>query len=81
VLHFRLIPGLKRMFTFNAGAVLAFSTVLMTYLGVNMYLSGRHAYAGGEAVPMLLGIAVSAILISTVMILAIIRGKLSIEKQ
>jgi cytochrome c-type biogenesis protein CcsB len=49
VLHFRLIPGLKSKFTFNVASVLAFSSVLMTFIGVNYYLSkGLHSYARGE---------------------------------
>ena len=49
VLHFRLIPGLKSKFTFNVASVFAFSSVLMTFVGVNYYLSkGLHSYARGE---------------------------------
>jgi hypothetical protein len=29
----------------------AFSSVLMTYFGVNYYLSGLHSYASGDPVP------------------------------
>ncbi|MAE14875.1 MAG: hypothetical protein CL821_04705 [Crocinitomicaceae bacterium] len=49
VLHFRLIPALKSKFTFNVASVFAFSSVLMTFIGVNYYLSkGLHSYARGE---------------------------------
>ena len=49
VLHFRLIPGMKSKFTFNVASVIAFSSVLMTFIGVNYYLSkGLHSYARGE---------------------------------
>ncbi len=51
VTHTRLIPGLKGLFTFNALALFGFSTILMTYFGVNYYLSGLHSYAGGDPVP------------------------------
>ncbi|MGB0428386.1 MAG: cytochrome c biogenesis protein CcsA, partial [Flavobacteriales bacterium] len=50
ILHFRFIPGLKDKFWFNVGSVLSFSSVLMTFVGVNYYLSkGLHSYARGEA--------------------------------
>lgn len=49
VLHMRLIPGLKSKFTFNMISVLVFTTILMTYLGVNHLLSGLHSYAQGES--------------------------------
>jgi cytochrome c-type biogenesis protein CcsB len=51
VIHSRLIPGMKDIFTFNIIALFAFSSVLMTYFGVNYYLSGLHSYAGGDSVP------------------------------
>jgi len=33
------------------GSVLSYYTVLMTYFGVNFYLSGMHSYATGDPVP------------------------------
>ena len=49
VLHMRIIPGLKSKFTFNMISVFSFTTILMTYLGVNHLLSGLHSYAQGES--------------------------------
>jgi cytochrome c-type biogenesis protein CcsB len=49
VIHSRRIPGMKDIFTFNLLSLFAFSSVLMTYFGVNYYLSGMHSYASGEA--------------------------------
>lgn len=49
VIHSRFIPGLNDIFSFNLMSVFAFSSVLMTYFGVNYYLSGLHSYAGGDA--------------------------------
>jgi len=51
VLHLRFIPALKSRFVYNVAAVWAYSTVLMTYFGVNYYLSGLHSYAAGDPVP------------------------------
>jgi cytochrome c-type biogenesis protein CcsB len=51
VLHMRVIPGLKGQVAFNTAAMLTFSSVIMTYLGVNYYLAGMHSYAGGDPVP------------------------------
>lgn len=50
VLHMRLVPGLKGRFAFNFATVLAFGSILMTYFGVNFYLSGLHSYASGDQV-------------------------------
>jgi len=51
VLHLRFIPKLNDTFIFNVASVWAYSTVLMTYFGVNYYLSGLHSYAAGDPVP------------------------------
>jgi len=48
VLHLRLVPGLRSKFTFNLLSVAAFASILMTYFGVNFYLSGLHSYASGD---------------------------------
>jgi len=47
----RFVPGLKKTFSFNLASLLGFSSILMTYFGVNYYLSGLHSYAGGDPVP------------------------------
>ena len=51
VLHLRFIPALKSNFVYNAASMWAYSTVIMTYFGVNYYLSGLHSYAAGDPVP------------------------------
>ncbi|WP_345235072.1 c-type cytochrome biogenesis protein CcsB [Olivibacter ginsenosidimutans] len=51
VLHVRLIPKLNGKFLFNLLSLLSFSSVIMTYFGVNYYLSGLHSYAKGDPVP------------------------------
>ncbi|MBE0639078.1 MAG: cytochrome c biogenesis protein CcsA [Bacteroidales bacterium] len=51
ILHVGYVPGLTGRYLFNALAVIGFSSVLMTYFGVNYYLAGLHSYAGGDPVP------------------------------
>jgi cytochrome c-type biogenesis protein CcsB len=51
VIHSRNIPGMKDIYTYNLLSLFAFSSVLMTYFGVNYYLSGLHSYAAGDPVP------------------------------
>ncbi|SFV69451.1 Putative cytochrome C-type biogenesis protein [hydrothermal vent metagenome] len=51
VLHLRFIPKLNNPFIFNMASLWAYSSVLMTYFGVNYYLSGLHSYAAGSPVP------------------------------
>jgi len=51
VLHMRLVPGLRGRWAFHVAAMFAFCSMVMTYFGVNYYLSGLHSYAKGDPVP------------------------------
>jgi len=51
IIHMRMIPGLKGSYPFNLASVVCFSSVVMTYLGVNYYLAGMHSYAKGDPLP------------------------------
>ena len=51
VIHMRMMPGFRGNFAFNFAALISFGSVLMTYFGVNYYLSGLHSYADGDPVP------------------------------
>ncbi len=51
VLHLRFIPKMNDPFVFNVASLWAYSSVIMTYFGVNYYLSGLHSYAAGDPVP------------------------------
>jgi len=51
ILHMRFIPGLRGLFAFNVASLFGFASVMMTYFGVNYYLSGLHSYAAGDPVP------------------------------
>jgi len=51
VIHTRFIPALNNKYAFNLLSLLSFSSVIMTYFGVNYYLSGLHSYASGDPVP------------------------------
>jgi cytochrome c-type biogenesis protein CcsB len=49
IVHMRLIPKLGGIINYNIASVLGFGSVLMTYFGVNYYLSGLHSYGQGSA--------------------------------
>jgi len=51
VTHMRFVPALRSNFIFNAVSVVAYSSIIMTYFGVNYYLSGLHSYAAGDPIP------------------------------
>jgi cytochrome c-type biogenesis protein CcsB len=51
ILHMRIIPKLTGLFAYNVSTIFGLATVIMTYYGVNYYLSGLHSYATGDPVP------------------------------
>ncbi len=48
IAHMRLIPSLKGIYNYTVASVIGFTSVLMTYFGVNYYLSGLHSYGRGS---------------------------------
>ncbi|MFT7860572.1 MAG: cytochrome c biogenesis protein CcsA [Sulfurimonas sp.] len=51
VVHLRFIKPIYNQFNYSVISLLAFTSVLMTYFGVNYYLAGMHSYAKGDPVP------------------------------
>ncbi len=49
VSHLHRIPGLRGQFAYNLASFISYSSVLMTYFGVNYFLGGIHSYASGSA--------------------------------
>jgi cytochrome c-type biogenesis protein CcsB len=70
VIHSRLIPGMKDVYIFNLLSLFAFSSVLMTYFGVNYYLSGLHSYAGGDPVPVPAFVYITVIILVAIAVMA-----------
>jgi cytochrome c-type biogenesis protein CcsB len=50
VLHLRLVRKWDNLWLLNLSSVVAFSSVLMTYFGVNYFLSGMHSYGQNDSV-------------------------------
>jgi cytochrome c-type biogenesis protein CcsB len=70
VIHSRMIPSLKDIYSFNILSLFAFSCVLMTYFGVNYYLSGMHSYASGDPVPVPSFVYITVILLAALSLFA-----------
>ena len=51
VAHLRYIPKMYTDFRYAVILVVSYSSILMTFFGVNFYLSGLHSYAKGDPVP------------------------------
>lgn len=80
ILHMRFIPGLRSKFAFNVASILGFISVLMTFFGVNYYLTkGLHSYARGGAPAFPIWIWITSLTIILLMILADIKNK-KVEK-
>nr|WP_319400943.1 cytochrome c biogenesis protein CcsA [uncultured Carboxylicivirga sp.] len=75
ILHMRFIPGMKSITTFNIWSVIGFSSVIMTYLGVNYYLAGMHSYAKGDPVPIPSWVYYSVVITAVVIFYAIYNEK------
>jgi cytochrome c-type biogenesis protein CcsB len=76
ILHLRKIPGLKSALGLNSLALLGLGAVLMTFFGVNYYLSGMHSYGAGDPPPI-----PNALYISIVIVFALIVGAWYAEEK
>ena len=66
IAHMHKIKGLQSRFAFNFATLVAYGVILMTFFGVNYYLSGLHSYAKGDPVP------IPAIVYYVVIVIALI---------
>lgn len=51
ILHLRNVPKLNNQFVLSSLALVGFSSIIMTFFGVNYYLSGMHSYGNGTPPP------------------------------
>ena len=73
ITHMHKIKGLKGEFAFNTAALLGFGSVLMTFFGVNYYLTGLHSYAQGDPPPVPTSVFIALALITALLIIAWIK--------
>jgi cytochrome c-type biogenesis protein CcsB len=70
ITHMRLMPGYRGWFALNLASVGGFLSVLMTYLGVNYYLSGLHSYGSGSASSFPVALVVVLVLVGGIVLKA-----------
>ena len=65
----RFIPGFRGVYAFNVSTLFGWASVIMTYFGVNYYLSGLHSYAAGDPVPIPVWVyyAVAVVLLTVIL--------------
>ena len=51
IVHIKYIPNWYSYYKMAVFSVLGYFSILMTYFGVNYYLSGLHSYAAGDPIP------------------------------
>ncbi|PAF47797.1 cytochrome C biogenesis protein [Helicobacter sp. 12S02634-8] len=51
ILHLRFLGFAFMPYIFASASIVGFYSILMTYFGVNYYLSGMHSYAAGDPLP------------------------------
>jgi cytochrome c-type biogenesis protein CcsB len=77
ILHLRFVKSLYSDFNFAVVSLLSFTSVLMTYFGVNYYLAGLHSYAKGDPVPIPDFVPVTYTIIFLIIVLAFRKRKLA----
>jgi cytochrome c-type biogenesis protein CcsB len=81
VIHMRLVPAMRGKWIYNAISVYAFYSILMTYFGVNFYLSGLHSYAKGDKVVTPNFVYYSLALVTLLVALAYYKNKKYLHKK
>lgn len=77
VVHLRFIPKLNNQYVFAVSSAFAYWSILMTYFGVNFYLSGMHSYASGDPVPIPTFVPVVAFVMLLVSVVAFFNRKIT----
>lgn len=70
IVHLPYIPRMNNDYVINSVALLGYSTVIMTYFGVNYYLSGLHSYAAGDPIPIPTWLYVTTTFICSLVLIA-----------
>ena len=81
ILHMRFIPGLRGAYAFNVASLFGWASVVMTYFGVNYYLSGLHSYAAGDPVPVPSFVYYAVAILTAISLLAFWRNKAFDKKR
>lgn len=75
VIHARFVPALRGTWVFNLMSIFAFYSIMMTYFGVNFYLTGLHSYASGDKVVTPSFVYISVVVVTVLGILSYFQYK------
>ena len=79
ILHMRFIPKFNNPFAFSVGTLVGLASIIMTYFGVNYYLSGLHSYAAGDPIPIPTWVYVTSSLMVLLSVMAGVRRRARIR--
>jgi cytochrome c-type biogenesis protein CcsB len=74
IVHMRFIRGMNNSYSYSVFSIFGFFVVLMTYFGVNYYLSGLHSYAAGDPLPIPTFVPVTVGVLVVIAIIAYFRN-------
>ncbi len=63
IIHLKYIKDILSDYLFALLSLISYASIIMTYFGVNYYLSGKHSYAAGDPVPIPTFVPVTAIVV------------------
>ena len=69
------IPGFSGTYALSLASLVGLASVLMTFFGVNYYLSGLHSYAQGEAVPIPAGVFIALFVVVLLAVTSLLADK------
>lgn len=70
ILHLRNVPRANNQFVISSLALVGFSSIIMTFFGVNYYLSGMHSYGSGTPPPLPAALWIILLLVLVVIFMA-----------
>ncbi len=80
VVHLRIMSPKNHIYSYNICSLFALGSLIMTFFGVNYYLSGLHSYAKGDAFPIPMWIYIAIPLLIIISILPFVLRKTVISK-
>jgi len=81
IVHMHKIPGFRGTYALSLASLVGLASVLMTFFGVNYYLSGLHSYAQGEPVPVPAGVYIALFAVVLLAVTALLADKRRTREQ
>ncbi len=70
IIHLKYIKNLMSEYLLSLLSVISYFSIIMTYFGVNYFLSGKHSYASGDLVAIPNFVYVSLLIIAIIILLS-----------